>query len=110
MNKGFDDLMTLLLEIDPVVKAEVEERARRGQWKGNLGGQEENLLSRVELIGRTVEVLRKIHGENEQRKLIIDQLLRQKQAGALPTRMLNLPSVSVMVRCASLSRDCCNWT
>ena len=88
--------MTLLLEIDPVVKAEVDERARRGQWKGNLGGQEENLLSRVELIGRTVEVLRKLHEENEQRKVIIEQIIRQKQAGALPARMFSLPSVSLM--------------
>ena len=85
--------MTLLVEIDPVVRAEADERARRGQWKGNLGAQEENLLSRVELIGRTVEVLRRLHSENEQRKLIIDQLLQQKRSGAM-TR-LNLPSMSV---------------
>lgn len=36
VNKGFDELMTLLLEIDPVVRAEAEDRARRGQWKGDM--------------------------------------------------------------------------
>ena len=36
VNKGFDELMTLLLEIDPVVRAEAEDRARRGQWKGEM--------------------------------------------------------------------------
>lgn len=76
VNKGFDELMTLLLEIDPHVRAEAEERARRGQWKGNLGAHEDNLLSRVDLISRAVEVLRRVHRENEERKLIIANLSR----------------------------------
>ena len=76
VNKGFDELMTLLLEIDPRVRAEAEERARRGQWKGQLGAHEDNLLSRVDLISRTVDVLRRIHQENEERKLIIASLTR----------------------------------
>ena len=76
VNKGFDELMTLLLEIDPTVRAEAEERARRGQWKGNFGAQEDNLLNRVDLIGRAVEVLRRIHRENEERKHIIASLTR----------------------------------
>jgi hypothetical protein len=76
VNKGFDELMTLLLEIDPSVRAEAEERARRGQWKGQLGAHEDNLLSRVDLISRTVEVLRRIHRENEERKLMIASLTR----------------------------------
>ena len=74
VNKGFDELMTLLLEIDPSVRAEAEERARRGQWKGQLGAHEDNLLSRVDLISRAVEVLRRIHRENEERKLLIASL------------------------------------
>jgi len=74
VNKGFDELMCLLLEIDPQVRAEAEEKARRGQWKGSLGAAEDNVLSRVDLIFRGVEVLRRVHLENEQRKLIIAQL------------------------------------
>jgi hypothetical protein len=76
VNKGFDDLMTLLLEIDPTVRAEAEERARRGQWKGSFGAHEDNLLSRVDLISRAVEVLGRVHRENEERKLIIASLTR----------------------------------
>lgn len=74
MNKGFDDLVDLLVTIDPVVKAEHEDRVRRG-------ATEEHLLSRVELIGRTVDVLRRVHKENEERKLIIQQLLQNKPNG-----------------------------
>jgi len=77
VNKGFDDLMNLLVEIDPEVRAEADERARRGQWKGGAGVQEDSLLSRVDLIGRTVAVLRRLHQENEQRKLIIDRLVQE---------------------------------
>ena len=72
--------MELLVEIDPVVKAEHEDRTRRG---GAAAASEEHLLSRVELIGRTVQVLKRVHKENEERKLIIQQLL-QKPAIPLP--------------------------
>eukprot|EP00977_Amphora_coffeiformis_P001513 scaffold296_cov102-Amphora_coffeaeformis.AAC.1 len=97
VNKGFDDLTALLLEIDPVVRAEAEDRARRGQWKGNIGGQEDNILSRVELINRTVEVIRRVHKENEQRKLIIEQLLQRPSASTTSSSYLHLGSVSLLV-------------
>jgi len=96
VNKGFDDLTALLLEIDPVVRAEAEDRARRGQWKGNVGGQDDNILSRVELIARTVEVLQRVHKENEQRKLIIEQLLQRPSTSTMSS-YLQLGSVSMLV-------------
>jgi hypothetical protein len=74
VNKGFDDLMNLLIEIDPKVRAEAEERARRGKWKGSIGAQEENLLTRADLITRSADVLRQVHRENEARKVIIMEL------------------------------------
>ena len=88
MNKGFDDLVDLLVEIDPVVKAEHEDRARRG-------ATEDHLLSRVELIGRTVDVLRRVHKENEERKLIIQQLL-QSQASATSASLNAAEKVSTL--------------
>jgi hypothetical protein len=86
VNKGFDDLMNLLVEIDPKVRIEAEERARRGQWKGSIGAQEDNLLSRVDLITRTVDVLRRVHRENEERKVIIGELTRGGSGGGLGSR------------------------
>jgi hypothetical protein len=74
--KGFDDLMNLLAEIDPAVRIEAEERARRGQWKEGIGAQEDSLLTRVETITRTVDALRRVHRENEERKVIIMELTR----------------------------------
>jgi hypothetical protein len=86
VNKGFDDLMNLLVEIDPKVRIEAEERARRGQWKGSIGAQEDNLLSRVDLITRTVDVLRRVHRENEERKVIIVELTRGSSGAGLGSR------------------------
>ena len=97
VNKGFDDLTALLLEIDPVVRAEADDRARRGQWKGTLGGQEDNILSRVELIGRSVEILGRVHKENEQRKLIIEQLLQRPPSTSTTSSYLQLANVSFLV-------------
>jgi hypothetical protein len=74
VNKGFNDLMNLLVEIDPKVRTEAEEKARRGQWKGSIGAQEDNLLTRADLITRTADVLRQVHRENEERKVIIMEL------------------------------------
>jgi Helix-loop-helix DNA-binding domain len=104
VNKGFDELMTLLLEIDPTVRAEAEERARRGQWKGSFGAHEDNLLSRVDLISRAVEVLRRIHRENEERKHIIASLTR---SGAGSTLGLGTAGVGVGIggMGGPLSRD-----
>jgi hypothetical protein len=107
VNKGFDELMTLLLEIDPTVRAEAEERARRGQWKGNLGAHEDNLLSRVDLISRTVEVLRRIHRENEERKQIIASLTRSGPilGGAAETGVGGIYGSSIRDRAAAASES-----
>jgi hypothetical protein len=78
VNKGLDELMNLLFEIDPDLRKETEDyRIRRGKSKaagGATGAHDENLLSRVDLISHAVEVLRRVHRENEERKKIIAAL------------------------------------
>ena len=81
VNKGFDELMALLLEIDPDVRADAEERASKGQCKRSLGAHEENVLSRVDLIATAVRVLRRVHTENEKHKKMIDDFLKNKGEG-----------------------------
>lgn len=41
VNKGFDELLSLLLDIDPEVRADAEERASQGQCKKTLGSHED---------------------------------------------------------------------
>jgi hypothetical protein len=74
VNRGFDNLMNLLIEIDPKIRSEAEERARCGQWKGNIGAQEDTVLTRADLITRAVNMLRRVNRENEERKVIIMEL------------------------------------
>jgi hypothetical protein len=104
VNRGFEDLLGLLVEVDAGVRIEVEEeRLRRAQARGEAvhpaagqGGPsspsspslllaEENLLSRVDLIDRATNVLRRIHRENEQRKVLIDQLIFQQRLRVNPS-------------------------
>ena len=122
VNKGFEDLMNLLLEIDPSVRSEAEERSKRGQFKSGSPAAaapvaapappEENLLSRVDLITKTTEVLRRVHRENEDRKAIIEQLLRKTNEttqsidkdGGVTLRSAN--GGIIMVRYQPLHRNC----
>jgi Helix-loop-helix DNA-binding domain len=82
VNKGFDDLTSLLWEIDPTMRSEVEERAQRsGQSKGGNNSaipEDSTLMSRVDLISRTVQVLRRIYNENEKNKSIIAALSQSR--------------------------------
>jgi hypothetical protein len=79
--RGFDELTGLLVEIDPEVRSMAEERS------GGGGAHEDGALSRVDLIDRTVTVLRRIHRENEQSKALIDRMMRLRD---LPVQ-LDLP-------------------
>lgn len=78
VNRGFDELQALLNEIDCELRgadADVRDTCRHDKYQ--VANSEESFLSRVELITRTTQVLRRIHRENEERKLIVDRLLEQ---------------------------------
>jgi hypothetical protein len=112
VNRGFEDLIGLLVEVDSGVRLEVEEeRARRLQARAGAGpgagsgsgdasstGKsktrraetaasaatsastgDDNILSRVDMIDRATTVLRRLHAENEQRKVLIEHLMAQQQ-------------------------------
>lgn len=107
VNKGFDELMSLLLEIDPEVRADAEERASKGQCKRSLGAHEENVLSRVDLIATAVRVLRRVHTENEKHKKMIEEFLKNKgeavpRAASLSSDSSNLNGLSALDRSSLL--------
>ena len=85
VNRGFDELMALLLEVDPAVKADAEERAAKGQCKRVLGAHEDNLLSRVDLISTAIKVLKRVHYENERNKKIIEGLIANRPSVSAST-------------------------
>jgi hypothetical protein len=103
VNKGLDDLMALLVDIDPSIKGEADrEKMRKGrQGKKTttntsattattalFGDSENPLMSRVDLISRTVIVLDRLNRENKQQRLLIQQLSSCGGVGALfPTSL-----------------------
>ena len=78
VNKGLDELMALLVEIDPSIKSTDGDKSRQGQAKAPPDEKhgDHPLLNRVDLISRTVSVLDRLYRENKQQKLIIEQLSR----------------------------------
>ena len=82
VNKGFDDLIRLLQEIDPSI----------GSNRKQNKVETEIALNRVDLINVTVSVLERVHRENERNKRIIseqdlrppDEERREGQGGREP--------------------------
>lgn len=75
VNRGLDELMALVFLIDPELKAEAEERRRKSHSNRILHTTElEAMLSRVELINSAVIIMKRIHRENEERKVVISHL------------------------------------
>jgi len=80
VNKGLDQLMELVFIIDPQLKFEAEERARKASG-GRTASTDAPILSRVELINSAVATLERVHHENEQRKIVITHLAGGLLAG-----------------------------
>lgn len=85
VNKGFDELFSLLLEIDPDVRTEASERA--GPSADDSG------LSRVDLIAHAIKALRRVHSENEERKLLVARLVERRAAAATTSSAQDCSSV-----------------
>ena len=77
VNKGFDELMSLLVKVDPTIKAEMEEqeKCKKNYNKASHSSEGENLaLNRVDLISRTVTVIARMYRQNEDQKALIAKL------------------------------------
>jgi hypothetical protein len=71
VNKGFDDLLSVLLRVNPSLRAELEEgekctNSRRSQRSSSIDGDHSLALNRVDLISRTIETLEMIYREKEE--------------------------------------------
>ena len=79
VNKGFDELMSLLVKVDPTIKAEMEEqeRCKRNSNKTTNSSEGENLaLNRVDLISRTAMVIARMYRQNEEQRALLAELTR----------------------------------
>jgi hypothetical protein len=77
VNKGFDELLTLLIRVDPDLKGEIEEqeKAKKHQSKSSHSVDGDNhVLNRVDLISRTTIALGRMHRQNQEQKALIAEL------------------------------------
>jgi hypothetical protein len=82
VNKGFDELMALLIRVDPGLKAEIEtqEKSKRHQNKSCHSTDADNhVLNRVHLISRTTMALGRMYRQNQEQKALIAELSREKR-------------------------------
>lgn len=80
VNKGFDELMSLLVRVDPAIRTEMEEqeRCKKNSNKASHSSEGDNLaLNRVDLISRTVAVIARMYRQNEDQKALIAELTQE---------------------------------
>lgn len=81
VNRGLDQLLSLVFEIDPEIKLEAEERVKKTHGVLTKALRESPLLSRLELVNHAIATLERVHKENEERKRVISHLSRGLLAG-----------------------------
>lgn len=79
-NRGLDQLMSLVVTIDPELKTEVQDRYRKSHTRVMSQVTPEKMFSRVDLISNTVTTLQRVHQENEERKMVIAHLAKRSLA------------------------------
>jgi hypothetical protein len=111
VNKGFDELMSLLVKVDPTIKAEMEEqeKCKKNYNKASHSSEGENLaLNRVDLISRTVTVIARMYRQNEDQKALIAELTQGGEADsdAAAARQA-IKDNRVSIQCVVLEFICC---
>lgn len=79
LNGAYDRLSALLFKIDPKIREDADERSK---IKTSGDGEDMLTFNRLELVNSAVDVLERIHRENEERKMVIIHLSRGLLAGS----------------------------
>ena len=90
VNKGCDELLAILTQVDETIREEIARRRRERKTSGDV----DVVMSRADLIHSATGVIRRLHQENETRKELIKKLL-PNQGGAVPG---NLGQLGLQVR------------
>jgi hypothetical protein len=81
LSGAFDELAACIAQIDPERSppAADDKKKRRKSANGGRGsdGEDASGITRLDLIGRAVQVMKTLHRENEERKRVIDQMRHQ---------------------------------
>lgn len=81
LSNAFDELAAFIVQVEPESgdqDADVKKKRKKSD-----GGEDASGITRLELIGRALRIMRRLHTENEERKRIIIGI--QEKGGPLPS-------------------------
>jgi hypothetical protein len=110
LSGAFDDLAAVITQIDPErPPAFDDKKKRRKSASGSRGsdGEDASGITRLDLIGRAVQVMRKLHQENEERKRVIEQMRHPGNATGQGQRSDNVRMMCFVFRTSEIVvQDC----
>jgi hypothetical protein len=95
LSTAFDELSAFIVQVEPDSLDEDNDKKKRKKSDVGQGGEDSAGITRLDLIGRAVRIMKRLHRENEERKRIIAGI--EGRGGA--------SNDNVRFRCRR--RDCC---
>jgi hypothetical protein len=80
LSNAFDELSAFIVQVEP--EGGDQDSDVKKKRKKSDGGEDASGITRLELIGRAIRIMRRLHTENEERKRIIAGI--QEKEGVLP--------------------------
>jgi hypothetical protein len=80
LSNAFDELSAFIVQVEP--ESGDQDPDVKKKRKKSDGGEDASGITRLELIGRAIRIMRRLHTENEERKRIISGI--QEKGGVLP--------------------------
>jgi hypothetical protein len=72
LSNAFDELAAFIVQVEP--EAGESDSDAKKKRKKNEGGEDSSGITRLDLIGRALRIMKRLHRENEERKRIIGTL------------------------------------
>jgi hypothetical protein len=105
LSGAFDGLAAFITQVDPERAAAADDKKkRRKSAHGGRGsdGEDASGITRLDLIGRAVQVMKNLHQENEERKRVIEQMRQQGGAAGQGQRSDNVRMVFFVFRTSEI--------
>ncbi len=71
LSTAFDELAAFIAQVEPDSLDEDSDKKKRRKSDAGGGGEDSAGITRLDLIGRAVRIMKRLHRENEERKRII---------------------------------------
>jgi hypothetical protein len=79
LSNAFDELSAFIVQVEPDA-ADAESDPKKKRKKSSEGAEDASGITRLDLIGRALRIMKRLHRENEQNKRIIASM-REREIG-----------------------------